>query len=268
MPSGIPISVKGENKMSKIEKIRTIETIPIEKLVVSEANVRKHGVDKERLKESIEKDGVLEPLHVWYNHKTGVFEIMQGQHRYYGALATGIKDMECVIHYDIGSLDEAKKWCRKQICLQEDLSLLDKLQIARDLKKEYGSLKEGCRQEGLSYSKLSDWSSLGKLSREVVGLLFSEKSDSPKLDLPLRKLKEIARLPKEKQMEATKEVQGMNDFETRRYLKEVKMENSSRQILVDVSYTAYHTLEQQAEKNSISLEKHCSQILEKESGSK
>ena len=249
--------------MKKLE----IETIPIGKLVVSEANVRKHGVDRERLKESIEKDGVLEPLHVWYNHKTGLLEIMQGQHRYYGALATGIKEIECLIHYDIGSLEEAKKWCRKQVCLQEDLDPLDKRILAEELIKEYGNLKEACRAEGLSYAKLSDWLSLKNLSEEIVEAI-SRNSDSPKLELPLRKLKEIARLPKEKQLEAATKVKGMNDFETRRYLKEVKMENSSRQILVDVSYTVYQTLEKQAEKNSICLEKHCSQILEKESGSK
>lgn len=251
-----------------MKKMRRIENIPIEKLVVSEANVRKHGVDKERLKRSIKKDGVLEPLHVWYNHKSGAFEIMQGQHRYHGALAAGLKGLECVIHSEIESLQDAKKWCRKQICLQEDISPLDKRDMALDLIKEYGNLKEACRAEGYSYSKLSDWLSLRKLSQELAEML-SNNSDSPKLKLPLRKLKEISRLPQEKQLETAKKVEKMNDFETRRYLKEVKMEEDltqedSMQILVDVNFQAYENLKVQAQENTISLEEHCSQILERE----
>jgi len=238
-------------------------TIPIEKLVVSKANVRKHGIKRGRLKASIEKDGILEPLHVWYNPETGLYEIMQGQHRYYGALEAGIREIECVVHLDIQSLEDAKRWCRKQICLQEDIHPLDKLQIALDLKEQYGSLRKGCEEEGLPYPKLADWYSLRKLSPEVKNALLGI-SDGPKLNLPLRKLKEIARFPKEKQLEIAKAIEHMTEVEARRHLKEAKKSTSPMPILVEVSSRVYQILKEKAEEAGLRIEAYCSQILEME----
>jgi len=243
-----------------------VKIVPISKLVVSEANVRKQGIEKERLKVSIEKEGVLEPIHVWYNSETDLYEIMQGQHRYYGALAAGIKELECVVHLTIQNVEDAKKWCRKQACLQEDLYPLDKLQIALDLKEKYGSLLKGCREEGLPYPKLSDWHSLRKLSPDVKNAVSTEISDSPKLHLPLRKLKEIARFPKEKQLEIARKIEHMDDIETKRYLKEIKSENASMPILVEVSSKAYKILREKAREERLRTEEYCSKVLEKECG--
>jgi hypothetical protein len=240
-----------------------IEIIPIEKLVVSEANVRKHGIDPDRLKPSIEKEGgILEPIHVWYNSEKDVYEIMQGQHRYLGAKAAGITELECVVHLDIKTLADAKQWCRKQACLQEDLDPLDKLQIALDLKKQYGSLRKGCHEERLPYSKLSDWYSLKDLSPEVMEIISNKISDSPKLDLPLRKLKEVARLPKEEQLQVARKIEGLNDVQTRRVLREIKSEADSMPVLIDLSYKAYSVLKERAERDNFRLEQYCSKILE------
>lgn len=246
------------------EQKTRIEIVPIEKLVVSEANVRKHGVDKDRLRVSIEKEGILEPIHVWYNSETGLYEIMQGQHRYYGALEAGIQELECVVHLTIHNLEDAKKWCRKQACLQEDLDALDKLQIALDLKEEYGSLKRGCEEEGLSYSKLSDWYSLRKLSTEVREAISKEISDSPKLDLPLRKLKEVARFPREEQLDIAKTIEHMNNIETKRYLREIRNQTASMPILIEVSSKTYQILREKAGEEGLRIEQYCSKVLEME----
>ena len=240
-----------------------VEIISTEKLVVSEANVRKHGIDPNRLKPSIEKEGgILEPIHVWHNSEKDVYEIMQGQHRYLGAKGVGITELECIVHLDIETLEEAKKWCRKQACLQQDLDPLDKLQIALDLKEAYGSLRKGCEEEGLSYSKLSDWYSLRKLSTEVKEYISNKISDSPKLNLPLRKLKEIARLPKEKQLHVSKKIEGLDDVQMRRVLREIKGEVNSMPILIELSSETCNVLKRRAEQNNLRLEKYCSKILE------
>lgn len=250
--------------MSGLSNQRTqIEIVAIEKLVVSEANVRKHGIDPTRLKSSIEKEkGILEPIHVWHNSAKELYEIMQGQHRYLGAKELGISELECVVHLDVKTLEDAKKWCRKQACLQEDIDPLDKLQIALDLKKQYGSLLKGCKEEGLSYSKLSEWYSLRKLSPEVKKSISSGISDSPKLNLPLRKLKEIARFPKDQQLEVARNIENLDDLETKRYLREAKNGTAPMPIIVEVSFRAYQVLKDEARKEGIRLERYCSGILE------
>jgi ParB/RepB/Spo0J family partition protein len=243
----------------------TIEVIAMEKLAVSDANVRKQVTDKHRLKESISKEGVLEPIHVWKNQESGIYEIMQGQHRYHGALDAKLKELECIIHLNIQSLEDAKKWCRKQVCLQEDLGPLDKAQIAIDLEHEYGSLLEGCKQENLSYTKLSDWFSLRKLCPEVrQAIAQPEISDGPKLDLSFKDLKEISRFSQDRQMEVAKSIQGKTEVEKRICLKELKGENSSIPVLVEVTFEVYQTMKQKAAEKSLRIEQYCSEILEKE----
>jgi hypothetical protein len=175
----------------------SVQPVPIEKLQVSEANVRKEHIDWEELLPSIEKEGIKEPLEVWHNLETDIYEIMNGQNRFLCAKHLDLKEVSVLVFHDVSNLREAKRWCRRKAVLQRDISDRDKKQIALDLIQEYGNLKKGCEEEGYSYSKLWEW------HKQPDELLDGPIKDS-------RVKRELGSLPEDQLTKAIKAIVGSN----------------------------------------------------------
>lgn len=191
-----------ENENTKLpdstpQRTKTI-FVPIELLEICESNPRKHDVilNIEGLKESIKREqGVTEPIHVWFDDKVKKYMIIAGQRRFLASKDI-LKEIECIFHLDIHSIDDAKKWCRREYGYREDLHPLDKLKIAEDLTEQYGSLRNGCQAEGLPYETYKKWYSLRRLSDDIKTKM-GNGSPQP----GLKELVEISRLPPSKQLE-------------------------------------------------------------------
>ena len=85
-------------------KIKEFKWIPLNQLKVSEENIRKTMVDreKEHLKQSIKKLGILDVLTVVYNEDKQTYEIIKGQRRFLAAKelkseGVPIKELPCIV---------------------------------------------------------------------------------------------------------------------------------------------------------------------------
>ncbi len=190
--------------------------IPRNKLVVSEANYRKRFEKKdESLGKSIEKEGIQEDIHVWHNKENDIYEILAGQRRF---LNSADDQIPCILHKDITSLEDAKKWCRREYATREDLTPEDMLQIALDLKEKYGTLKDGCAKENLSYSRMRHWLKLERVRKAI-------REEASRQETSLKVLESLSSVPQEKQDEAWKDVKGRTSAEAAEILKQYNTES-------------------------------------------
>ena len=240
-------------------KTETI-VLPLGDLFVSEANVRKHGVSKDRLSETIAKEGFKDyPIHVYLDKKgeegqgENKYGIMDGQHRYYGSLAAGIKELECILHLDIQSLEDAKQWCRREICYGEDILPIDKMKIAIDLARQYGSVRKGCEKEGLPYERLKHWYRLRKVNPTIPKMGHSAPS--------LRDLVRIAKYPYEEQLKIAKDIQGLNELDKEKYFKEKDGKESTVYLWIEIPVGLQQALERLATEKKLTVEEFCIKLF-------
>jgi ParB-like chromosome segregation protein Spo0J len=207
--------IEETNMNTNVNPKRKSLLIPRNKLVVSEANYRKRFEKKdESLGKSIEKEGIQEDIHVWHNKENDIYEILAGQRRF---LNSADDQIPCILHKDITILEDAKKWCRREYVTREDLTPEDMLQITLDLKEKYGTLKEGCAKENLSYSRMRHWLKLERVKKAI-------REEASRQGTSLKTLESLSSVPQEKQDEAWKDVKGITSAEAAEILKQYNTE--------------------------------------------
>jgi len=195
-------------------------SIPIEKLSISEGNIRKLCVEAEELIPSIRKEGVREPLHV-YQNKDDRFAIIDGQRRFLAAKKIGLTSLPCIIHPEIENEAQAKEYSFIQTLLKKDANPLDKAKAIREMKTKLGTLQKVHEKYGIPISTLSQYDSLNDLDPEVQDMMKVSTVETGK-PLPYKKALEIAKLPKDRQLELAQKVLYSDQLETQKILWEEK----------------------------------------------
>jgi len=196
-----------------------VSLIPIEKLSISEGNIRKLCVEAEELIPSIQKEGVKEPLHV-YESKDG-YAIIDGQRRFLAAKKIELTSLPCIIHPEIENEAQAKEYSFIQTLLKKDANPLDKAKAIREMKTKLGTLQKVHEKYGIPISTLSQYDSLNDLDPEVQDMMKVSTVETGK-PLPYKKALEIAKLPKDRQLELAQKVLYSDQLETQKILWEEK----------------------------------------------
>ena len=197
-----------------------VNWIQIEKLSISDGNVRKLCVEAEELIPSIKKEGVKEPLHVYKNKDDG-FAIMDGQRRFLAAKKIGLRSLPCIIHTEMENEAQAKEYSFIQTLYKKDVHPLDKAKAIREMKTKLGTLQKVHEKYGIPISTLSQYDSLNDLDPKVQDMMKVSTVETGK-PLPYKKALEIAKLPKDRQLELAQKVLYSDQLETDRILLEEK----------------------------------------------
>lgn len=216
------------NSIRKTEK-KDFNYIEIEKLFVSEGNIRKLEIEAASLIPSIKRNGIKKPLDVY--EEGDRFGIIDGQRRYLACLKI-IKDnlspeivqrimkLPCVVHRDVKTISQAQEFSLTDVLLKKDINPLDKAKAIREEIKKLGTLKEVSEKYGIPLSTLSQCISLNNLHPDLQKRLGSTCGNNEKL--PLRKAYEVARFPQDKQIEIAGKILPLKDPEMREVLRREK----------------------------------------------
>ena len=194
-----PLSWIGENKNKLMDSISLIEF----ESIITEEQVRK-DFNEERLNElaeSIKAHGVIEPLIVRETKELNKYLLIAGERRFRAAKIAGLKNVPCIIKYDIKDEDI--------IILQliengqrEDLNPLELNAVYKKLQDSGLSIREIAEKIGKSKSHVQEVLSISKLN------------DDEKLSAG-RTLKKAVELSKIKDQSKRKELIGKDNISTK-----------------------------------------------------
>ena len=194
-----PLSWIGENKNKLMDSISLIEF----ESIITEEQVRK-DFNEERLNElaaSIKAHGVIEPLIVKETKELNKYLLIAGERRFRAAKIAGLKNVPCIIKYDINDEDI--------IILQliengqrEDLNPLELNAVYKKLQDTGLSIREIAEKIGKSKSHVQEVLSISKLN------------DDEKLSAG-RTLKKAVELSKIKDQSKRKELIGKDNISTK-----------------------------------------------------
>jgi len=141
-----------------LTKVKSIEEIPLDKIVLGTAQVRTRNVakDLDELAESIKKVGLLHPIIV-HELEDGNYELISGQRRFLAHQRIGAKTIKALILGRKMSETEAKKISLTENFVRLDASRLDYIDACTFLFKQYGSVPAVANELGLSYAKVSEY---------------------------------------------------------------------------------------------------------------
>lgn len=157
-----------------------LENVPVDEIVVSAENVRKHGADSdlEELEESIHKNGLLQPV-VLVRVAPGRFDLIIGQRR-----LLAIKRLRARSEWPSGVVpaqvfDEMETAERISKSLTENLerknlSFKDTCDAVALLMDEYGRVSKVARKLGVSQPKVYQFLKYDKLPAEIKDLVDSK----------------------------------------------------------------------------------------------
>jgi len=122
-----------------LTKVKSIEEIPLDKIVLGTAQVRTRNVakDLDELAESIKKVGLLHPIIV-HELEDGNYELISGQRRFLAHQRIGAKTIKALILGRKMSETEAKKISLTENFVRLDASRLDYIDACTFLFKQYG----------------------------------------------------------------------------------------------------------------------------------
>jgi len=154
-------------------KIVGFEDIPLDKLVISRAQVRTSNVGKgiDELAESIRVHGLLEPILVAPPDQSGNYEIIIGQRRFLAHQELGKETITA------GILDEkvneitAKILSVTENLVREDLNQKDLIDVCTYLFNTYGTIQAIVEETGLSQPKVSKYVKYPRLIPELKALV-------------------------------------------------------------------------------------------------
>jgi ParB family chromosome partitioning protein len=188
-----PVEPQGE-KDKEVQKddtspLRSARLVNIER-IQPDPNQPRKTFEKgklESLADSIrEIGGIIDPLTVAYDEKENVFRIISGERRYRAAKMAGLEKLPCII-----KTDDPKKSLLLQLIAnlqREDINPLEESAAIRSLMEKFG------------YSQANVARILNKSASYISQILGLEK-----LAQPAREILQTSEVPKEVQIQASKE---------------------------------------------------------------
>ena len=214
-----PVEPQGE-KDKEVQRgdtspLRSARLITIER-IQPDPNQPRKTFEKgklESLAESIEEiGGIIDPLTVAHDEKENVFRIISGERRYRAAKMAGLEKLPCII-----KADEPKKTLLLQLIAnlqREDINPLEESAAIRSLVDKFG------------YSQANVARILNKSASYISQILGLEK-----LAQPAREILQTSEVPKEVQIQASREKDAERQSEV---LRKASQEGKTvRQIRLD-----------------------------------
>lgn len=173
-----------------------ITRIAVERLRRSRYNPRivQDSVKATALRESIRREGIKQPLLVWYNREEQIYEVLDGGRRLRAAKELGIRELPCIV-LDIekemlGRTSLSIHITQDDLSPEEIVNFIDRM-IAEG---EFQTVEEICRYYGLS----KQWYYELRKAMKIRGEIYGEAGEIPVSTLALI---ERADMPKEKKEE-------------------------------------------------------------------
>ena len=156
--------------MAKIEEIKNIK---ISDLVIGQAQTRVREVAKdiEELAESIDKQGLLQPIMVCKSDKEGKYEVILGQRRLLACQRLQKEEILAAILSEKVDSIQAKVISITENLVRRDPCKTDYIDVCTDLYKKYGSMKDVAKETGLPYHKVCDYVKYDRLEPEMRDLV-------------------------------------------------------------------------------------------------
>ncbi len=156
--------------MATIEEIKNIK---ISDVAIGQAQTRTREVSKdiEELIESIDKQGLLQPIMVNKSDKEGKYEIILGQRRLLACQRLQKKEILAAILSEKVSAIQAKIISFTENLVRRDPCKPDCIDVCTDLYKKYGSMKDVAKETGLPYHKVCEYVKYDRLEPEMRELV-------------------------------------------------------------------------------------------------
>jgi ParB family chromosome partitioning protein len=172
--------------------------LPIEKIKRGRWQPRRH-FDPEaltELAESIEQQGVIQPLVVRFDKADGMYELIAGERRWRASMQAGLYEVPVIARNNL-TLEQACAASLIENIQREDLTPIEEALALKRLIKEFKlTHQEAAESVGKSRSHVTNLLRLLELSEEVQALLDQGKLDighaKPLLPLPKRYQIELA----------------------------------------------------------------------------
>ena len=196
-PTDIKGDIQKEGERAKTSSLSIARLIDIERIKPDPDQPRKY-FDKEKLEslaESIrEIGGIIDPLTVDYDEKDDCFKILSGERRYRAAKMVGLKKLPCIVK----DTDEKKRLLIQLVAnlQREDISALEECSGIRALIEQF------------EYTQVHVAKLLNK-SKSYISQILGLK----RLDPSVRERVQTSELPKEIQIQASKEKDPQKQME-------------------------------------------------------
>lgn len=138
--------------------------IPLNRFMVCPSNTRKFGamLNIDALTSSMAKEGQKESIHVHWSEEDKKFHVMAGQRRFFAAKKAELHSLECRVHHEIKSCEEAKAWCIPHLWNQEKHSALNLVLTVLEMMRDFKSVKEACQLYKVPYARVKKYIPIAK----------------------------------------------------------------------------------------------------------
>jgi ParB family transcriptional regulator, chromosome partitioning protein len=161
------------------------QDLPLDALVIGLGQIRLREVAAgiAELAQSIDKQGLLQPIVVGPADGAGKYEIILGQRRFLAHKELGRATIRAqILDEQVDEID-AKILSLTENLMRRDISRRDKIDVCTALYKKYGTMKDVAQETGLPYNEVRQYVKYDRLQPELKELV---DRDEVGLDVALR----------------------------------------------------------------------------------
>ncbi len=197
------------------------QDLPLDALVIGLGQIRLREVAAgiAELAQSIDKQGLLQPIVVGPADEAGKYEIILGQRRFLAHKELGRATIRAqILDEQVDEID-AKILSLTENLMRRDISRRDKIDVCTALYKRYGTMKDVAQETGLPYDHVRQYVKYDRLEPELKELV---DRDEVRLDVALRAqdAASITEYTAEDAVKLAKEMAGMSHAQRDRLARE------------------------------------------------
>jgi ParB family chromosome partitioning protein len=161
------------------------QDLPLDKLVIGRGQIRLRDVAAgiADLAQSIDRQGLLQPIVVGPAEEAGKYEIILGQRRFLAHKELGRATIRAQILDEKIDEIEAKVLSLTENMMRRDINRRDKIDVCTALFKKYGTMKDVHQETGLPLKEVREYVKYDRLGSELKELV---DRDEIRLDVALR----------------------------------------------------------------------------------
>lgn len=166
--------------MQGIPKISKYCEIPLDDLVIGQAQVRLHSVGNsiDELADSIRQIGLLHPIVVCSSsEKAGKYEILIGQRRFLAHKELQKETIFCAVFDEPVDQITAKVISLSENMVRKGLDLVDLTDVCTYLYNHYGNMKIVAEETGLRYDAVREYVKFDRLNDQLKELVKNKEVD-------------------------------------------------------------------------------------------
>jgi ParB family chromosome partitioning protein len=201
--------------------ITDTKRLQLDSLTIGLGQIRLRDVSAgiNELAQSIDKQGLLQPVVVAPTGEEGKYELILGQRRFLAHKELGRDTIMAQILDERVNEIEAKILSLTENMMRRDISRRDKIDVCTALYKKYGSMKDVAQETGLPYNEVRQYVKYDRLRPELKELV---DRDEVGLDVALRAqdAASVTEHTREDAIKLAKEMAGMSGAQRDRLARE------------------------------------------------